>query len=126
MNRRRCLLLFIVLAACTAPAKRWDEVLPQQAGEWQRHSVSELSQIPPLIAGMGVEAAASATYGGRGTIRVDVFRMKAETSAFELIQKWRQSDGLAVYKGPYFLVAQSGADPASARIVLQALQQSIR
>jgi hypothetical protein len=51
--------------------------------------------------------------------------MKGQTSAFELIQKWRQSDGLAVYSGPYFLVADPGVGPDASRL-LQALQKSLQ
>ena len=37
--------------------------------------------------------------------------MNVATSAFELIQKWRQQDGLAVYNGAYFVVAEPGSAP---------------
>jgi hypothetical protein len=53
--------------------------------------------------------------------------MKAETSAFELIQKWRQQDGLASYKGPYFFIARpEGATQPQTAAFLQALQQSLK
>jgi hypothetical protein len=44
---------------------------------------------------------------------VRVFEMNMPTSAFELIQKWRQQDGLAVYTGPYFIVADPAATGAA-------------
>jgi hypothetical protein len=62
------------------------------------------------------------TYTGPASVAVRVFRMKAETSAFELIQKWRQSEGLAAYSGPYFFVASG----ERAGEVLRELQKAVR
>jgi hypothetical protein len=52
--------------------------------------------------------------------------MRSEPSAFEMLQKWRQTDGLATYKGPYFFIAQAeDGDEEAARRLLQTLQNAI-
>lgn len=76
------------------------------AGVWKRSQVTSLSDIPALISQAGPEESAETTYTGPAIVNVQVFRMRSETSAFELMQKWRQSDGIAGYKGPYFMVAR--------------------
>jgi hypothetical protein len=44
-----------------------------------------------------------------------------------MIQKWRQGDGLAFYKGRYFVVAEaSDADRATLSGFLQALQHDLK
>jgi hypothetical protein len=82
------------------------DVLPLTlAGGWKRGDVSALSDVPPVVSQLRPEEAAQARYTGPGAVTLRAFRMPAETSAFELIQKWRQSDGLAAYKGAYFFIA---------------------
>lgn len=51
--------------------------------------------------------------------------MNVPTSAFELIQKWRQQDGLAVYSGPYFIVADPGG-PQSASALLEGIRKQLQ
>jgi hypothetical protein len=65
-----------------------------------------------------------ATYAGPATVTVRVFEMKLPTSAFELIQRWRQQDGLAVYTGPYFIVAEPVAPGAAP--LLEALRRQMK
>jgi hypothetical protein len=53
--------------------------------------------------------------------------MRSEPGAFEMLQKWRQTDGLATYKGSYFLIAQpETGNEEAARVLLQALQNAIK
>jgi hypothetical protein len=50
--------------------------------------------------------------------------MRAETSAFELMQKWRPDHGIGAFQGPYFFVATpQGTDPQAVAALLRALQQ---
>ena len=71
-----------------------------------------------------MEDSAAATYSGpAGNVDVQVFRLKGETNAFELMQRWRQSDGPAIYKGAYFFVAQSGNASAAMKL-LHAMQEA--
>ncbi|MEJ7607169.1 MAG: hypothetical protein WKF37_13110 [Bryobacteraceae bacterium] len=109
MTRRHLLGSALLLLSCSQPTKSLAEVLPTQFGSWSRRRIRPISpdRYPPLIAGLGVSKAASADYEGEGRIQLQIYEMKVETSAFELIQKWQQRDGLAIYKGPYFVVAKS-------------------
>lgn len=80
-------------------------------------------QAPPLVRSLGLLRAMTAVYRTNSEIRLKVFEMTSETGAFELIQKWRQSDGQAIYKGPIFVVVESSdADPESLKEFLKALQ----
>ena len=105
-----------------------DSVLPQQvAANWTRGAITApASDIPEAVSALGVEETAETTYTGPASVRVRVFRMKAETSAFEMIQKWRQTEGLAAYKGPYFFIANTSgeANPAIIGELLRGLQQA--
>jgi hypothetical protein len=51
--------------------------------------------------------------------------MNVPTSAFELIQKWRQQEGRAIYSGPYFVVANADAGPEAASL-LEALRKELK
>ena len=126
MQRRDLLLSAMAMMSCEKAPRSFDQVLPRQAaGVWQRGEVLPLSQLPEPISRLGVQEAAETTYKGAGVVTVRAFRMKAETSAFELMQKWRPADGMAVYKGPYFFVAiPQGTDPQAVGALLRALQQS--
>ncbi len=109
MTRRHFLSSAILLTSCSQPSKSLAEVLPTQLGSWSRRRLRAISadSYPPLIARLGVSKGAAASYESEGRIEVQIFEMKVETSAFELIQKWPQQDGLAIYKGPYFAIGTS-------------------
>lgn len=128
-TRRSALLVFLVPAACTRARKPLEELLPEQvAGGWTRSSVAVLpsEESPALIRSLGLKRAVRATYRGAGTVRVRVFEMNVEASAFELIQKWRQQDGLAMYRGPFFFAAQSSdAAPDAVSAFLRSLQGAL-
>lgn len=117
----------VFLAGCSTASKPLDEVLPTNVNGWARSSVSpmEAASAPELIRQLGLKRAASATYSGPASITVRVFEMNVPTSAFELIQKWRQQDGLAVYTGPYFLAAMPGSPPETAKL-LEALRKELK
>ena len=106
-----------------------DSVLPPQvANGGSRGAISTpASEIPEIVTALGVEETAETTYTGPASVRVRVFRMKAETSAFEMIQNWRQTDGLAAYNGPYFFIANPTCDASPAVIgeLLRGLQQAV-
>jgi hypothetical protein len=84
----------------------------------------ELSSVPRVVEQLGFSRGILATYTGPATVTVRVFEMKVATSAFELIQQWRQQDGLAVYTGPYFIVADPGAPRAAG--LLEALRRNLK
>jgi hypothetical protein len=119
MQRRNAIVLCAFIVSCGGARKPLAEVLPAELpGGLKRGDVRPLTDIPSVIAQLGVEESAQTTYAGTA---LRIFRMKADTSAFELIQKWRQSEGLAAYKGPYFFVANG----ERAADVLRALQSTL-
>ncbi len=131
MLTRRNLLAFSALAtACTRTPKSLTEALPvqvQRAWILKRTQPLPVEEAPALIRSLGLRQAIRAVYEGNGSVTVRMFEMNVETSAFELIQKWRQQDGLAMYKGPYFFVAQGeGTDQATLSAFLQAFQQELK
>ena len=80
-----------------------------------------------MIRALGLRRAIRAVYEGNGSITVRLFEMNVEASAFEMIQKWRQQDGLAMYKGPYFFIATGqGTDQTTLSSFLQAFQQELK
>jgi hypothetical protein len=129
MRRRTLFLISIVFTACGKSGKSWDSVLPQQVpGGWIRGALtSPAPDIPEAVTALGVAETAETRYTGPASVRVRVFRMKAETSAFEMIQRWRQTDGLAAYKGPYFFVVNPSGEVSSVLIgeLLRNLQQGV-
>jgi hypothetical protein len=94
--------------------------------EWKRVSTFAVSsdQAPDVVRQLGLKRATSATYQGPATVTVRVYEMKVSTSAFELIQKWRQQDGPAVYSGPFFIVADS--TPEAAAGLLEGLRKQLK
>jgi hypothetical protein len=124
MTRREIFLIIPLMSACSRPQRSFSDVLPERLETWQRGNVEKLAEIPPMVSELGVEEAAQTTYTGQGTLRVHAYRMKAETSAFEVIQKWRQHDGLAAYKGPHFFVVQHDGSNAGAVVHFLRLLQS--
>ena len=116
-----------LLCSCSsAPSRSVADALPKQADGWTLASTAqlELSAVPPVVAQLGLSRGILATYTGPATLSVRVFEMKVATSAFELIQKWRQQDGLAVYTGPYFIVADPAAPNAAA--LLESLRKNMK
>ena len=127
MERRNLLLSILSLFSCAKPPKDLSQVLPQRAARsWERSAVNRISEIPPTVSTLGVADAAETTYKGAGVVTVRVFRMKAETSAFELMQKWSPTQGIAAYRGTYFFVGTpQGTDPQSVASLLRALQEAV-
>jgi hypothetical protein len=129
MKRWLIVVLLLTSLACTRPPRDIAQDLPERVGDqWSR---TELTAIPAQLAPdrvreLGLEDAAHATYSGPAQVGVRVFRMRAGASAFELIQQWRQNEGLAAYSGRYFIVADSGTAPEHARAVLTGLQAAVK
>lgn len=127
MVRCAAFILLACLLGCSSPSKPFEEILPTQAGEWTRSSVDALdvASTPVIISQLGLKRAASATYSGPSSISLRVYEMNVPASAFELIQKWRQQEGNAVYTGPYFIVAASPPSPEAAAL-LEAVRKQIQ
>src|SRR3954454_11174617 len=120
----------LLLCACSRPSNPLKDILPVQVQRtWTLEETRALraEEAPAVIRAQGLQRALLATYRGGSHIRVRLFEMGSQTSAFEMIQKWRQTDGLAIYKGPYFLVAESSdADQATLSGFVQALQHDLK
>jgi hypothetical protein len=80
---------------------------------------------PELVRQLGLKRAAAATYAGPSPVSIHIYEMNVPTSAFELIQKWRQQDGRAIYSGAYFVVANASAGPDSASL-LESLRKELK
>src|SRR4051794_31745672 len=94
MQRSVLLGLFLLLYSCARAPKSFEEILPPElSGGWKRTAITRSAAIPPAVSQLGNADAAEATYSGVGTVRLSVYRMKSETAAFELMQKWRTTDG---------------------------------
>jgi hypothetical protein len=109
-------LLFV---ACSTPSKPLEDVVPANLAGWTRTQIAPLdtASAPELVRQQGLKRAVFATYTGPASVTVRVYEMNVPTSAFELIQKWRQQDGLAAYQGPYFLVANPESGPQAATLL---------
>src|SRR5687767_4307022 len=129
LQRRRIIVLLTLIAACARPSKTLKEILPgqvQRAWILKRTEALPSEESPAVVRALGLRQAIRAVYEGNGSITIRLFEMNAEASAFELIQKWRQQDGLAMYKGPYFFVTDSkGPDQATLSSFLQAFRQQL-
>jgi hypothetical protein len=129
LQRRRIIILLTLTAACARPSKTLKEILPgqvQRAWILKRTEALPSEESPAVVRSLGLRQAIKGVYEGNGSITVRLFQMNAEASAFELIQKWRQQDGLALYKGPYFFVAEAnGPDQGTVSSFLQAFQQQL-
>ncbi len=128
-STRRIIILLTLLASCARPSRSLKEILPgqvQRAWILKRTEALPSEESPAVIRALGLRQAIRAVYEGNGTIAIRLFEMNAEASAFELIQKWRQQDGLAMYKGPYFFVADpKGPDQGTLSSFIQAFQQQL-
>lgn len=123
------LLILPIAAACARKEQAWTAILPPQVDrQWLLKETRALpnEMAPELIRSLGLSRATTATYEGNGHVKLRVFQMNGETGAFELFQKWRQTDGQAFYKGPIFVVAEpGGAERTILMQFLQALQREI-
>jgi hypothetical protein len=104
-----------VLTAAAA-CKREDDGMPknilpvqvQRTWVLRETKTQPNEDAPALIRGLGLKHWMSGTYRANGEIQITVYEMTTETSAFELMQKWRSSEGPAFNKGKYFVVASPG------------------
>jgi len=130
LTRQKFLLLAVLGTACTRPARALKDMLPgqvQRAWILKHTQALPAEEAPAMIRSLGLRQGIKAVYEGNGSITIRLFEMNAEASAFEMIQKWRQQDGLALYRGPYFFIAAGqGTDQATLSSFLQAFQQELK
>jgi len=129
LSRRKILLSCMLASACSRAQKPLTAVLPvevQRAWKLKQTEPLPAEEAPPIIRGLGLKRALKALYTGNGEITVSLYEMNVEASAFELIQKWPQQDGLAMYKGPYFFITSArGPDRTALSAFLQAFRESL-
>ncbi len=129
MSKQLFWLALLALAGCGGSQEAFAPP-PQLAGEWRLESVEQLAPegIPQPVASQRVEAAFRAVYRrGTETAAIELFRMQAAPSAFELVQQWRPVEGkLAGYRDRWFFTVESpdaGNETLSA--LADALEQSL-
>ena len=63
-------------------------------GQWRLAGSAAETDVPEVAKQLGLKAAMRGRYeGDNGELTVRIFRMAAQASAFELIQKWRAEPG---------------------------------
>jgi len=109
MTQRSLLLAAVLCASCAKPERPLKDALPVQVSAWTLGETNPLpsEETPAALRTQGLQRAIAANYTGPVKIAVRVYEMRSEPGAFEAMQKWRQSDGMARYKGAYFVVAES-------------------
>lgn len=125
ITRRHGLMMSLLLAACGGTAKV--ELPAALPGGWRLAGMAEETEIPDLVREMGMRQALRARYQGQGEMTVRVFTMKAQASAFELVQKWRSGPGTIFFQsGDHFvLMEQPGAGAAALSQAAKALDQEL-
>lgn len=117
------LLLLAPFAGCQSRTPV-ELVFPTPIDQWRLTS-SQLVRDPPLA--LGARRVHQAAYEKEGRIVVHAYEFPSEIVAFEAMQKFRQGEKLAFYKGPRFFTVES---PEVDRSVLSSfaaeLQQAIR
>jgi hypothetical protein len=132
MTRRKALYVAVLMLGCGRRERDLKTLLPQQIeGGWSRRDVQPLdaSDLPSDVTGMPWKQAVIARYGAQngGEINVRLIEFTSETVAFELMQRWRQSEGLAFYKGAYFIVCRpDGTDAERLRAFTRSLQSALQ
>lgn len=118
---RRTVLLLVILAGGCAKHQSADSVLPPElSGGWKRGAVAvPATDVPDVIRRLGLESSAETTYGGSTRVLVRAYRMRSDTAAFEVMQKWRQSDGLGLQKSAWVLTANGPARDQTMTVLAQ-------
>ncbi len=130
MTRRMWLCSLAGLMACS-PAPRQSELsLPAELkGGWKRetHEPLQAEAVPEQVRALGLCCSERATYQGPGRLAVSVYRMTTSAGAFELMQKWRRSEGSTYFaEGVAFVVIEAQeADSAAVRAASQQLQSLV-
>jgi hypothetical protein len=126
MNRCVFVLISVLFTACSGPPRGLEEALPASVNEWKLSGSASIAadEAPAVVRQLGLKRAVAATYQGPRAVKVRVYEMNVPTSACELIQKWRQQDGPAVYSGPFFIVADAPPDVAAG--LLEGLRKQLK
>lgn len=110
MTRRYLLIFVAILSGCGRTPEDLNRLLPREVpGGWTlaESQPAHAANLPGDVAGMDWKASVSATYRGPQNINVLLTQFNTDASAFELMQRWRQSEGIAFHKGPYFVICRA-------------------
>lgn len=104
-------MLCLMAAGCGTTGKV--ELPGELPDGWKLAGTEDETDVPELVRQMGLRQAVRARYQGNGELTVRVFKMKAQASAFELVQKWRAEPGKMFFQaGDHFVILeQPGAAP---------------
>lgn len=98
-------------------------------GQWRLVESAPDDNPPDVVKQLGLKSAIRARYQGpAGDLIVRSFRMAGQTSAFELVQKWRTVEGTMHFqKDELFVVLEKpGAQPMALNAWAKALDQELR
>ena len=129
-SRRNILLSVLLgLAACGGGAE--PVRLPAQfdGGQWRLVESAPDSNPPDVVKQLGLKSAVRARYqGAAGDLTVRAFRMAGQTSAFELVQKWRTEEGAMHFQNDdlFVVLEKPGAQPMALNAWAKALDQELR
>lgn len=147
MTLRISLLLLLALAGCSPKPAVTKEVKAFPATVEGGYRLGRTFQVPldgapPLAKNLGLAAEARASYDGPSPMTVVIYEMKAQASAFELMQKWPKPQPvekdpktgkgdeirrLYFQKGVYFVVTETnGEDATRLRPFTDALEKAIQ
>jgi len=129
MSIRLCWIAVLIgLLACGGTEEPFAP--PPELDGWSLESFEPVppQRVPAGVSSHSVEAAYRAVYRGEaGSAAVELYRMKAAPSAFELVQQWRPQEGkVAGYRGRWFFVVsapEAGSEALSA--LADALEKSL-
>jgi hypothetical protein len=123
MIRRSCIVLALVLSACSRPSRSTASLLPATvAGAWQRTSLRGIPPPKPTIL-----RAFEADYQGAGKLTVDLYEAKVSGTAFEMTQHWRSAPDTVFFdKDRYFVVMKwQQADRPALTAFARAMQKNL-
>jgi hypothetical protein len=128
--RRRDFFPLILLTGCAAERPLSVDVLPVTLdGGWRRGDARTggLEGAPEPVRALGAGGTVEASYSvaGGNPVRVRLYRMPAQASAFEAAQKMRPAPGLVFFYRERYFVLVEGAKFEEARAVADALRPAL-
>lgn len=128
MHRRTILAALIAaLMACSSEEKP-PSIPDVLGGDWKQAGVSNPASPTPLLGSYEPARVWEASYSGAAPLTVTYHKMKSDTVAFELMQKWRSEPGAThFHHGPMFVVIRSaGADPARLNAIAKEVEEALK
>lgn len=129
LSRRKICMIVLGLVSCGGAGE--PVRLPEQfdGGQWRLAESVPDKNPPGMVKQLGMKNAVRARYqGAAGDLTVRVFRMAGQTSAFELVQKWRTGEGTMHFQNDdlFVVLEKPGAEPMALNAWTKALDQELR